>query len=109
MGIYERLKSKFHKSQKKDVIKDVKFLQGLSESEKNKFSHLYYERNYSKGEYLFKEDFPHAVLYIIKSGSVEIFIHSKNEKIKLAELHEGDFLGEIGLFIDSSRTADVNF
>ncbi|MEA1973111.1 MAG: cyclic nucleotide-binding domain-containing protein [Candidatus Cloacimonadota bacterium] len=107
MGFYSKIKARLHKSSQ-DKLKDgSNFFQNLSVGELKKFKHLYFERKYTKGEILFKEDYPHAVLYIIKSGSISITINTKEGAIELTKLYEGDYFGELGLFIDSLRTADV--
>jgi len=100
-------KSKLQKIQKDRFIKQVKFLKELSIFERRKFANLLIEKHYKSGDFIFREKYPHAVLYIIEKGSLEISVDSKKEKIVLANLKKGDYIGEIGLFIDSSRTANV--
>jgi CRP-like cAMP-binding protein len=47
-------------------------------------------------------------LYIIKKGEVEVFTFTtQGEKVKLAQLKEGDFFGEISLLTGRPRTASV--
>ncbi len=63
-------------------------------------------RKYTPGETVFKQGDPGSGMYIIVHGSVGIFLEIPNEEPnKLAELHEGDFFGEIALLDESPRSA----
>lgn len=90
-----------------EFLNQVRFLKNLNKSEKNKFAHLLIERKYKKDEVVFEENYPHAVLYIIKEGAAKVVIQRKENQVELATLKAGDYLGEIGLFVDSTRTANV--
>jgi len=46
-------------------------------------------------------------MYLIKSGSVEVFAGEGKNKVKLATLKEGDIFGEISLLSGKNRTATV--
>jgi len=65
------------------------------------------EREFSKGETIFKEGDAGNAFYIIKSGAIEILKGDplKNRQIRLAVRGEGDFFGEMSLLEDSPRFA----
>ena len=65
-------------------------------------------RHFAKEAVICAEGDPGESIYIISRGRVSIFRHpSGGEKIRLAELKEGDFFGEFGFFADAKRQATV--
>jgi len=75
-------------------------------------------RHYKSGEYIVKMDDPGGEFYVIHSGDVEVwsdpdsFIGKQSdtkdyEKRHVADLHPGQLTGEISLFDDGLRSADV--
>jgi CRP-like cAMP-binding protein len=46
-------------------------------------------------------------MYIIQEGTVEVIQKMKERTIHLAYLKDGDFFGEIGMFVDGVRSATV--
>jgi CRP/FNR family transcriptional regulator, cyclic AMP receptor protein len=47
-------------------------------------------------------------MYIILEGSVEITLTDGNQKISVAKLRKGDFFGEISIFSNRPRSANVS-
>jgi len=65
-------------------------------------------RQFAKDAVICREGDPGDSIYIISHGRVSIFRHpAGGEKIRLAELKEGDFFGEFGFFADAKRQATV--
>jgi cAMP-dependent protein kinase regulator len=65
-------------------------------------------RPFAKDAVICGEGDPGDSIYIISRGRVSIFRHpAGKEKIRLAELKEGDFFGEFGFFADAKRQATV--
>ena len=65
-------------------------------------------RPFVKDAVICREGDPGDSIYIISHGRVSIFRHSAGgEKVRLAELKEGDFFGEFGFFADAQRHATV--
>jgi cAMP-dependent protein kinase regulator len=65
-------------------------------------------RHLGKDAIICREGDPGDSIYIISHGRVSIFRHaSGGEKVRLAELKEGDFFGEFGFFADAKRHATV--
>ena len=60
-------------------------------------------RQFNAGEHIFHNGDAGAGAAVIISGSVEI----RSAGVLLAELHDGDFFGEIALVLDVPRTADA--
>lgn len=64
-------------------------------------------KHYKDGDYIINHGEFGNCMYVIQSGAVDI-IHQKNGKvIKLAELHEGDFFGEMAIFEKDVRSASI--
>jgi cAMP-dependent protein kinase regulator len=65
-------------------------------------------RHFGKDAIICAEGDPGDSIYIISHGRVSIFRRpSGGEKIRLAELKEGDFFGEFGFFAGAKRQATV--
>jgi len=64
-----------------------------------------FEKVFEKGEVLFKEGDPPTEMYLIKSGSVEVFKGKGDTKKVLGVLSKGEFLGEMGVLDGRPRSA----
>ena len=69
---------------------------------KSKLGHLYKD-----GEIIVKQGTTGDCLYVIQEGKVEVVLNEKDSEIKLAELGEGEFFGEMGLFEKDVRSCTV--
>ncbi len=108
MGLFGLFKTKDRdgKTLEAKFLRQIAFLKQLDYFELKTFSRLLHQREYKPGEVVFREGYPHAVLYIVRQGNIDIVLEEGDaEPIKLAELPEKSFFGEIGLFIDTNRTA----
>ena len=64
-------------------------------------------RLYTEGEVIIRQGEPGDCLYVIQKGKVEVIDESGENEIKLAELGETEFFGEMGLFEKDVRSATV--
>ena len=64
-------------------------------------------RKLKKGSVLFVEGEPSTYLYIIKNGEITIVREEKNRVIPLAVVGSQQFIGEISIFTDETRTASA--
>ncbi len=63
---------------------------------------------FQNGDQIIKAGVLEKRMYIILEGSVAISLSDENDnKVVVANLLKGDFFGEISLFYDQPRTADV--
>lgn len=62
-------------------------------------------RSLKKGAVLFVEGEPSTYLYIIKSGEISIFKEDKGRIFPISVIGEKQFIGEISIFTDDTRTA----
>ena len=64
-------------------------------------------RLYNDGEIVIKQAEQGDCLYVIQDGKVEIIDESGEKEIRLAELGETEFFGEMGLFEKDVRSCTV--
>ncbi len=87
------------------ALKEVPVFAGLSDKELFEIEKLTHERKYQAGENVFKQLAPAEGMFIIISGSVEIYFDNGESKNILAELKDHDFFGEIALLDEKPRSA----
>ena len=64
-------------------------------------------RVYRSGEIIIRQGEPGDCMYVIQSGKVEVIREVDGREVRLAELGEGDFFGEMALFDRDVRSATV--
>ena len=62
---------------------------------------------YEPGQLLFRKDDIGDAAYVIITGDADVTVPADAGEITVAELHDGDFLGEIAILCDTPRTATV--
>ena len=67
--------------------------------------HVASEESYEDGTLIFREDAPGDWVYVILSGSVEIFKKIEGKEIVIEILQEGEIFGELGFLGRIKRTA----
>ncbi|MBN2460583.1 MAG: cyclic nucleotide-binding domain-containing protein [Candidatus Cloacimonetes bacterium] len=99
-----------HLPEEKELIKflsNVALFGKLTRNERRNLVKYIYIRKFKIGEMIFKKNYPNVVFYILKEGELKVFLEKNDEELELNRLHPLDFFGEIGLFLDHSRTATV--
>lgn len=92
----------------KELLKEVELFSNLSNSELEEISQVGAKKTYKKDEIILKETEFGDALYLIGKGEVKVSIYSdEGEETILTFLNEGDFFGEMALFLDSQRCANV--
>jgi len=92
-------------SEKVIALKQVPVFDGLNNKELVEIEKLTHERTYQSGEHIFKNKAPSEGMFIIISGSVEIYLDNAGSKNVLAKLTNPDFFGEIALLDTEPRSA----
>lgn len=64
-------------------------------------------RQYHNGEIIIKQGEVGTCLYVVQEGVVEVISETTNGEVKLAELGETEFFGEMGLFEKDVRSCTV--
>ena len=88
-----------------ESLKSLPLFADLSSTELANVAPLFFEKPYSKNSTLFVEGMTGEILYIIRTGSVNITKKAGAQEIVLATLKEGEFLGEMSLIDNRPRTA----
>src|SRR5947209_18993120 len=88
------------------MLAEVSLFQLLDDEERATLAEILDVRHYDKGDTIFAYGDAGDALYIVRSGSVEVFVeNTEGEKIILAENLPGDLFGEISLMDGGARTA----
>ncbi len=88
-----------------ESLKPLPLFKDLTPAELANVAPLFFEKAYTKNSTLFVEGMTGEILYVIRTGSVNITKKSGSQEIVLATLKEGEFLGEMSLIDNRPRTA----
>ena len=89
-----------------EALKNQPMFKDLNPGDLAKVAPLFFEKSYGKNSTLFVEGMTGEILYLIKTGSVNITKKMANgQEAVLATLKEGEFLGEMSLIDNRPRTA----
>ncbi len=93
-----------HLNKKPDFsrLREYPMLKDLNDHELKMFSQLILEREYKEGEYIFKQDFPVAAIYLIHSGLIQIHAHDDPEASPIL-LHPHQFIGILDMYNQNKR------
>ncbi|NJK91778.1 MAG: cyclic nucleotide-binding domain-containing protein [Blastochloris sp.] len=90
------------------AFKEFPLFQGLPDEVLVVFFVAAQEEIYRNGQVVMKEGDHGQELFIIGGGTVDVFIHhGESEQTRLAQLHKGDFFGEMCVIEPSLRSATV--
>jgi len=89
------------------VLRTVPIFQGLAFSDLKKIEIIVHERTFMPDEVIFHEKQPGVGMYIIKTGRVRLAKTINEKKVKIAELKENEFFGEMSLLEDYPRSAEA--
>ena len=62
---------------------------------------------YADGEYVIKEGEEGDCMFVIQSGTLEVYQSKNGKEVFLTELHKDEFFGEMALFEKETRSASV--
>ncbi|HMT09812.1 MAG TPA: mechanosensitive ion channel family protein [Pyrinomonadaceae bacterium] len=88
-------------------LSNVPIFDPLSEEEIALLAEKVKKRVYAPGELIVRSGTEGSSMFIIDRGKVAIQIYDNGNKIKVNELGESDFFGEMSLLTGEPRTADV--
>jgi len=104
-GMFGRVKDKNAVCAPTELLSRVPFFEGLNRRELSIIEQFLHQREYQKGESIFRQGERGLGMYIIQKGVVAVVSEPDNHE--LSELKDGDFLGEVALLDDSFRSATV--
>ncbi len=88
------------------MIGEVQIFGLLDEEEREALAQMMNSRDFKAGEAIFQYGDPGGEIFILRNGSVEVYVESTDgEKIILAENEKGDVLGELSFLDGGPRTA----
>jgi len=89
------------------VLRTVPLFEGLAFRDLKKIELIAHERTFMPDEVVFHERQPGTGMYFIKKGLIELTKTVNEERVKIAELGEGEFFGEMSLIENYPRSAQA--
>ena len=92
-----------------DLLAEIPLFEGLSDEDRDALGRRLTEKKFHPGQSVFKKDDAGSSMYIVLSGSVQIFLPADGEvqRVALKDLRTGEYFGELSLFDDKPRSASV--
>lgn len=90
-----------------ELIRRIDFFQPLDDRLVEKIARLCIHREYSPGDYIMRQGDPGLGLYFIARGSARVEIARDGVVTPVAELHAGEFVGELSIIDKQPRSANV--
>ena len=89
------------------VLRHVKVLAGLNDEQLARFVRVMQVKQVSQGTQMAKQGDPSNAMYVLVEGELRLRVHAEGREQTLATIHAGEFFGEIALFDQGPRSADV--
>ncbi len=91
-----------------DLLRKIVLFKGCTRDDVELVADLFQERHIKAGTTIFNEKMPAEALFIIRSGTVRIFLMAgEGEEAGILQLGQGDFFGEIALIQESTRAVSA--
>ncbi len=91
-----------------DFLRKVPFFNRLPAEDLESLATLVKRKKFARDEVIIHKDEPGGALYIIIEGKVKVLLPAiAEQKTEMAMLGDGDFFGEMSLFGEFERSADV--
>jgi CRP/FNR family transcriptional regulator, cyclic AMP receptor protein len=88
------------------LLADVGFFKLLDDDERAVLAQQVEHRTIPGGTTIFREGDPGGIMYVIRSGKVELWVYDEDrQRVVLANFEEGDFFGELSLLDQEPRSA----
>ena len=89
-----------------EILKKIPLFSSLEDADLLRLESSLIRRQYTKGQLIFKRGDQGGTLYVIRKGSIKVFIPSPQGKgLNLALLSTGDILGELSFIDGKTRSA----
>ncbi len=93
-----------------DLLAEVPMFEGLTDADREALGTRLTERNVAAGQAVFAKGDAGSSMYLVLSGSVQIFLPSEDKeapRVVLKDVRTGEYFGELSLFDDKPRSASV--
>lgn len=90
-----------------ELLRRVPLFAGIEPSRLKLLAYTSDVVTYRPGQVLFRRGDIGDAAYVIIKGDAEVSVSSPTGDIPIAQLHDGDFLGEIAILCDTPRTATI--
>ena len=90
-----------------ELLRRVELFSGIEPSRLRLLAYTSDVVTYQAGQVMFRKGDVGDAAYVIIKGNAEVSISSDTGDIPIAQLHDGDFVGEIAILCDTPRTATV--
>jgi len=90
-----------------ELIRKLDFFEALSPKTIQQITQLCIVREFTAEDYIVRQGESGLGLYFITAGRAKVEIERDGMKVVVAELKEGDFLGELSIIDDKARSANV--
>lgn len=89
------------------VLRTIPIFEGLGFNDLKKIELIVHKRTFMPNEIIFYERQPGAGMYIIKKGLIKLTKTVNEERVKISELKDGEFFGEMSLLDEYPRSAEA--
>ena len=93
-----------------DLLAQIPLFEGLADEDREALAKRLTERKYKAGDLVFSKGDGGSAMYVVLSGSVQIFLPSADAdtpRVALKDARTGAYFGELSLFDDKPRSASV--
>ena len=90
-----------------ELLRRVPLFSGIDPSKLKLLAYTSDVVTYRSGQVLFRKGDVGDAAYVIIKGDADVSIPAASGDVAVAQLHDGDFLGEIAILCDTPRTATV--
>jgi CRP/FNR family cyclic AMP-dependent transcriptional regulator len=93
-----------------DLLAQIPLFQGLSDEDREALGQRLSEKPFKAGDTVFSQGDKGASMYVVQSGSVQIYLPSTDKNLPpvvLKDLRTGEYFGELAIFDDKPRSASV--
>jgi uncharacterized membrane protein len=93
-----------------DLLAQISLFQGLSDEDREALAARLTEKTFKSGDIVFSQGDQGSSMYIVQSGSVQIYLPSAGKDappVVLKDLRTGEYFGELAIFDDKPRSASV--
>jgi uncharacterized membrane protein len=93
-----------------DLLAAISLFEGLSDEDREALAQRLVERRLAAGAIVFSKGDPGASMYVVLSGTVQIFLPGEKKddpRVLLKDVKTGEYFGELALFDDKPRSASA--